>query len=318
MSSYWDRPGRRITSNSSNLDQPADLPPNPDMTVSPSPGGGGGGNGPPATPAHVEQFAIDPFAADINPGTTRGQKLFTEACTPLEEAKKLTASVANQITIIQHIENLIQKFRWGHQVLAVRTKADLTRTKNTLHENHQLKLDDFKLQAYKIWGGGNELDTSIPVNSVTGKVDLILFEINVTMSSTNEEKSVFFDRVRSTMIRRTIEGHFDHKTMKTICLQREEYEWKDPKTGKVEEDGATMLKILFNILKPSLRVGLKEYKKIIQKATFSTSPEITLRTIYYDPTNPVISPHTGYYHRHGQIRSRRPLRPRWKEYKPLL
>ena len=68
------------------------------------------------------------------------------------------------------------------------------------------------------------------------------------------------------MIRRTIEGHFDHKTMKTIRLQREEYEWKDPKTGNVEEDGATMLKILFNILKPSLRVGLKEYKKIIQKA----------------------------------------------------
>ena len=34
----------------------------------------------------------------------------------------------------------------------------------------------------------------------------------------------------------------------------------------VEEDGATMLKILFDILKPSVRVGLREYKRLIQQA----------------------------------------------------
>ena len=162
------------------------------MTVSPSPGNSGGGNGPPASPAPVEQFVIDPFAADINPGTVRGQKLFTEACTPLEEAKKLTASVANQITIIQHIENLIQKFRWGHQVLAVRMKTDLTQTKNILHENHQLKLEDFKLQAYKTWGGGNELDTSNPVNPATGKADLILVDIQVTLQALPLTKRMYF------------------------------------------------------------------------------------------------------------------------------
>ena len=56
-----------------------------------------------------EQFVVDPFAADINPGSIRGQKLFTEACAALEDAKKLTASVDNQHVIMQKITDLAQK-----------------------------------------------------------------------------------------------------------------------------------------------------------------------------------------------------------------
>jgi len=69
------------------------------------------------------------------------------------------------------------------------------------------------------------------------------------------------------MIRRAIEGHFTTKTTQDICLQRKMYEWKHQTTGLVEEDGATMLKILVDILKPSLKVGLKEFKDIIANAT---------------------------------------------------
>ena len=69
------------------------------------------------------------------------------------------------------------------------------------------------------------------------------------------------------MIRRAIEGHLTTKTLQCIRLQRKEYEWKHQTTGFVEEDGATMLKILVDILKPSLKVGLKEFKDIIANAT---------------------------------------------------
>lgn len=64
-----------------------------------------------------------------------------------------------------------------------------------------------------------------------------------------------------------VEGHFDDKTLEAIRLQRTDYEWRDPQTGIIEEDGASMLKILFDFLKPIVRVGLKEYKRIIQRAT---------------------------------------------------
>ena len=74
------------------------------MTISPLPGG----NNHPvavagAAQAVSEQFIIDTFVADINPGTTRGQKLFIEACTPLDDTKKLSASVENFQVVLQHM-----------------------------------------------------------------------------------------------------------------------------------------------------------------------------------------------------------------------
>ena len=241
-------------------------------TVSPGTTSSGGGNGPPAAP---EQFVIDPFAADINPGTTRGQKLFIEACTPLEDAKKISASVETAHTVIRRITGLAQKIRWGTQVVAVKLQYDLTETKSLLTENHDLTIDDFKLQAYKIWGGGNELDTFIPVSSTTGREEMELVEISITPTSSDDEKKIFFARVRSTMIRHAVEGFFDDKTLEVIRLQRTDYEWRCPTTGIIEEDGATMLKVFFDFIKPNVRVGLKEHKRIIQRASakkYSNNP----------------------------------------------
>ena len=87
-----------------------------------------GGTGGTAATAATATFIIDPFAGDINPGTTRGQKLFTEAYSALDEADKLTASIENQHVVMEHIMSLVQKFCWGPQVLAVKLASDLTTT----------------------------------------------------------------------------------------------------------------------------------------------------------------------------------------------
>ena len=60
-----------------------------------------------------ESFVIDPFAADINPGTTKGQKKFIEACAQVDEEKRVTASVENQHKTMKTITSLVQRFRWG-------------------------------------------------------------------------------------------------------------------------------------------------------------------------------------------------------------
>ena len=62
-----------------------------------------GGTGGTVATAATETFIIDSFAGDINPGTTRGQKLFTEACSALDKGDKLTASIANQHAVMEHI-----------------------------------------------------------------------------------------------------------------------------------------------------------------------------------------------------------------------
>ena len=79
-------------------------------------------------------------------------------------------------------------------------------------------------------------------------------------------KSIFYECVHSTMIRHAIEGHFSQKTLMAIKLQSHHYEWRDPTTGEIKEDGATMIKVLFDIIKPATKVGLTEYKEIIKHA----------------------------------------------------
>ena len=247
--SYWSNPGRRTTNNSNQFEFQ-----NFRATMSGA-----------AANTQPESFVIDPFAADINPGTTKGQKLFIEACAQVDEDKRVTASVEEQHKTMKLILSLVQRFRWGEQVLAVKLASDLTTTKSLLTESHALTIDDLKVQAFKIWGGGADQDTEVPVNPTTQRRDLVLTVIAVTSTSTAAEKKVFYARVRSTMIRRAIEGQFSNKTIEAVRLHRKDYEWRSA-TGLVEEDGATMLKLLIDIVKPSLKVGLKEFKVIISTA----------------------------------------------------
>ena len=214
----------------------------------------------------TEEFIIDPFASDINPGTATGQKLFLQACAEVKDSEKLTATVEKQHVVMEEITALVQRFCWGTQILAIKLASDLSTTKSLLTENHDLSVNDLKLQAYKIWGGGANTATEIPVNTTTSRRDLILTPITITASSTNDEKKVFFMRVRSTMIRKAIEGRFCKKTLKNIRLYRRHYEWRNLSTGELQQDGATMLKILMDILKPSLKIGLKEYKNVLKNA----------------------------------------------------
>ena len=244
MPDYWDTPGNRRTNNSSQRNQSVNHLPILDMTVN---------NNTTASAIPSDPYIIDPFAADINPGSAKGQKLFVEACAPVEESKKMTANIENQHLIMARITSLVQRFRWGQQVLAIRLASDQSAAKSMLTENHDISIKDLKLQAYKIWGGGADTATEIPVVQSSGRRDLVLTDLNITSTSSADDKKVFHARVRSTMIRRAIEGRFDDKTLKIVRLHSKDYSWHNPATGEVEEDGVTMLKVLIDILKPSLK-----------------------------------------------------------------
>ena len=89
--SYWSNPGRRTTNNSNQFQFQ-----NFRSTMSG-----------PAAITQPESFVIDPFATDINPGTTKGQKLFIEACAQVDEDKRVTASVEEQHKTMKLILSLV-------------------------------------------------------------------------------------------------------------------------------------------------------------------------------------------------------------------
>ena len=140
--------------------------------------------------------------------------MFIKACAQVDEEK--TSKIENQHTTMKTITSLVQRFSWGKQVLAVRLASDLTKTKSLLTESRALTMEDLKVQAFKIWGGRADTVTQVPINKATQRHDLILSDIAVSGTSTAAEKKVFYARVRSTMIRRAIEGQFSTKTLEAI------------------------------------------------------------------------------------------------------
>ena len=50
--------------------------------------------------------------------------------------------------------------------------------------SHALTIDDFKVQAFKIWGGGSHTTIEIPINAATQFRDLALTDITETATST--------------------------------------------------------------------------------------------------------------------------------------
>ena len=89
------------------------------------------------------------------------------------------------------ITSLVQKLRWGPQVLAVKLAKDLGITKSIFTQSHALSVNDFKLQTYKIQGGGHQNDVAIPVDVAANHQDLTLTDLNVTVSSSDDDKFIF-------------------------------------------------------------------------------------------------------------------------------
>ena len=110
----------------------------------------GNGSGSVAPAVVPEEFIINPFAGNINPGSTRGTKLFLEATEPIDDpTKRLTATAENQHTVVAYIQRNANRFHWGLIVTAINVTDDsgnLT-AKSLLTSSQDIPLKSCILQA---------------------------------------------------------------------------------------------------------------------------------------------------------------------------
>ncbi len=221
----------------------------------------------------AEEFIIDPFAGDINPGTTRESKLFLEATAPVVDlSKRLTATVENQHEIVSYIKRFAARFHFGSQVLRIKcTRNGAATDRSLLSSSQEITVNECILQASRIWGGVQDGSNTIPTDS-NGAYSMKLVDISIYSTSSDAEKKVFFSRVRSQIISKFIRGHFSDVTIQDLEIHRHYFEWSNDQ-GIVMEDGATMLKLLFDEIKPTVKTGIKEFRDIITGANASKYKE---------------------------------------------
>jgi len=94
----------------------------------------------------------------------------------------------------------------------------------------------------------------------------------ISLTSSAMDKKIFFSRVRSQIINKFIRSHFSDATIHNLELHCSKFEWTDS-LGNMMEDEATMLKLLFDEIKPTVKTGVKEFRTIITTATASKYKE---------------------------------------------
>ena len=201
-------------------------------------------------------YASNPFAADINPGTSDGAKLFLVATKPIAEEKdRLPLTIGKQVEILDALRQAHGKYAWGSIIQVPVSGEDDAEKKDILFDLNTLTETLVRKHTNSIFKQRDSRELPTTRSNPTA------FDINP--SSTQADRKVFYKRVRLNMIGQWILGAFSKAALTTIKNKEHLYTWKDS-AGQIFLDGALMLQIIMDHINPSTRVGVTHLKDTLR------------------------------------------------------
>ena len=206
-----------------------------------------------SAPAPV--YEENPFAGDVNPNSTNGMKLFQAATASREKDERLSATIAKSSTFIDAMRDDADAFGWGILTAQIGTSK------------HDM-LNDFKdVNITKVRQAMNPIFHHRTDPDLPGDVLPKIFDISPT--TVPADAKIFYQRVRANMIGTRIIKSLDKSSLTSLKLHENKYLWKTL-TGKTMYDGPSMLQILIETVKPSLRTGVSDLKTKLRNSKLST------------------------------------------------
>jgi hypothetical protein len=197
------------------------------------------------------KFSANPFNSNINPTTTNGLKLYQAATISRSDASKLTATIAKSKDFLDAMRDDSAKFGWGTLISNIGVDK-----KQILHDFKELSLVTVRKAMNPIFF--HRTSTDLPPAKKPN-----MFAINP--SSNDDDKIIFFKRVRANMIGQRIYNSLNPSSLASLKSKENLYLWKTDE-GEEFYDGVTMLQILVEKVKPSTRVGIIALKDKIRAA----------------------------------------------------
>jgi hypothetical protein len=213
----------------------------------------------PDTTTKVTTFSANPFNSDINPSTSNGLKLFTAGTAPRKD--KLNATLANSKPFLEAMRDDAADFGWGTLISNIIVNGV---KKNILENFNDLDIDKVRLSMNPIFY--HRTSTELPPTKNKPK----MFAIDPL--NNEEDRSIFYARVRANMIGMRIFNSLSDESKKSIRSKSALWNWMS-EDGEQFYDGVTMLQILVTKVKPSTRVGLTDLKDKIRSAKLSSFSE---------------------------------------------
>ena len=211
-----------------------------------------------------EVFTSNPYAGNINPGTTAGAKLFHHGTVERSETDLLSAKVSTAKEFIDSMRQDATAFSWGILTSKIEHASFGGDTKNVLVDFTDLDVDKVRSHMGKIFFHATD---PIPSNYTANT----MFSIDCNAADNTiktDSRQIFYKRVRANMIGRRIIGSLTKTAKKNLFLKKSQFLWKDD-SGEEFYDGVTMLQILVTQVKPTTNVGVYGLKTKIRNCKLS-------------------------------------------------
>jgi hypothetical protein len=199
-------------------------------------------------------YSTNPFNTDINPATTTGLKLYKTATAARDDSQQLNPKIGNSKEFIDAMQYDSAKFSWGQLISKVEIEGSNDK-KDILLDFRELSIKNVRQFMGKVYfnkDGSNVPDTASQA-------------FDIDPASDDDDKKIFFKRVRSDMIAHRIMNSLKPAALASLKLKESKFLWKSS-DGEIYYDGVTMLQILIEKVNPTTRVGVVDLKDKIRNA----------------------------------------------------
>ena len=184
-------------------------------------------------------FHTNPFEGNINPSDQQnGFKLYCQGTKEREVADRVEIAQQNATDFMEKMRSDSSDFCWGTLVHRIAVDDNTPATcKSILRNFKDITLDHVKKAAYITWG--NKLATFLSdfPDDCQMKVE------DISPTSREADKEVFFKRVKSQMIAKRIKGSITEASWKSLMNKKKHFKWTKS-NGDIDNDGPTILYIL--------------------------------------------------------------------------
>ena len=187
----------------------------------------------------------NPYKIDFNLETTKEHRqLFNLATKGLDDDDKFDLSLKKSKDFMEEVEEANQQFAWGPAFNAITiTPGNSTRsgqgavTKSLATEPKSITLEEVVRNAQRIWSGG---------------------ATNNRVASTTEDRITQM-RIRSSMIGKWLRNSLTKQGRRKIMLKKKKFQYVNT-DGSTEDDGPTMFKLIYDMVKPNTRACVSSLK----------------------------------------------------------
>jgi hypothetical protein len=213
-----------------------------------------------APPVDPVQWTEDPETEDFNPGTSQGQKIFTNRSRAHPDGKLFTDSFEDAMSFQVFLRSRANSL--GPCVTHIPVAWDATGTptefKNIITQYQTIALEHVQRAAFKRHGTALAIGNPIPPTPWP--------VMDITPSTDNAHQAIFYDRVKGNVVNKFLDNVTDISTLDTIRLEADKFTFTAA-DGTIKEDGPTKLFLLLNKQDPSTLINIEIHKAAIESAT---------------------------------------------------